>query len=234
MTKNSAELLYELFMSWWESGNYPNNSRTQIRENKFRETQQATLYLTEIENFIEFSDSFPTDHPLREAIPKYWSWIFATGDWNGATNSSYVSKTDIGLLYDFRYHPVNQVGKPVASSLQALLDELPRLIEEVDTDPGLNDDVKRYVKTILHHAYKVLSVDSGASVFEQERALSELAMALGLAAVQTQNSEKASGWKEWADKAASHFISGFMGAAGGSVWTLALTAGGAAGQIMGS
>ncbi|MDO4820894.1 MAG: hypothetical protein Q4A03_02440 [Rothia sp. (in: high G+C Gram-positive bacteria)] len=234
MTKNSAELLYELFMSWWESGTFPSNSRNSILGSRIRETQQAAVYLAEIESFIESSDSFPEDHPLRDVIPKFWRWIFAAESWSGTGNSSYVSKTDIGLLYDFRYHPINHVGKPVASSLQVLLDELPRLIEEVDSDASLNDDVKRYVKTILHHVYKVLSVDSGASAFEQERAMSELVMALGLAAGRTQNSEKASGWKEWAEKAAGHFASGFMGAAGGSVWTLALTAGGAAGQIMGS
>lgn len=234
MTKNSAELLYELLMSWFESGDFPGNSRNAVLGDEVAESRLAARYLGEIEALIDASEDFPSDHPLRKAIPKFWRWIFADQTWSGYRNTNYVDGRDISLLYDFRYHPVNQVGKPVASSLQALLDELPRLIEEVDTDPGLNDDVKRYVKTILHHAYKVLSVDSGASVFEQERALSELAMALGLAAGQAQNSEKASSWKDWAEKAAGHFASGFMGAAGGSVWTLALTAGGAAGQIMGS
>lgn len=234
MTKNSAELLYELLMTWWESGSLPSNSRSSLLGDRVRETQQATLYLTEIEDLLEADGSFPKDHPLRRAIPKYWNWIYAQHSWNNHGNSNYLDEDVIGLLHDFRYHPVNQVGDLAASAMQSVTDALPSLIEEIDSDGNLNDDLKRYVKTVLHHAYKVLSVDSVASTFEQERALSELAMALGLAANQTKNSKNASAWKDWANTAAGHFASGFMGAAGGSAWTLAFTAGEVVQQITGS
>ncbi|MFW0112716.1 hypothetical protein [Rothia sp. CCM 9416] len=234
MSKNAAELLYELFMSWWESGQYPANSRSTVMGDRILESQQAVIYLREVEQMIEAFGSFPDDHPLIEAIPKYWNWIFAHQGLGSHPNSNYLSKTAIGLLHDFRYHPVNQVGEPVASAMQPLTKGLPSLIEEIDSDGSLNDDLKRYVKTVLHHAYKVLSVDTKASVFEQERVLSELAMALGLAASQTNDQDKASRLKEWADTAVGHFFSGFMGAAGGSAWTLALTAGEMAQQITGS
>lgn len=233
LSKNSAELLYELFMSWWESGNFPENSRSAVLGDAIEESRQAAVYLGEIERLME-SSGFPDDHPLRDAIPKYWGWIFARHSWSGYSNSSYLSRTDIGLLYDFRYHPVNQVGKPVVDALQLFAQELPGLIEEVDSDASLNDDLKRYVKTVLHHAYKVLSVDSFASSFEQERALSELVMALNLASAQSTDPDKSKGWQEKAASACSHFISGFAGAAGGSAWTLAITAAESAGQIMGS
>lgn len=234
MTKSSAELLYELFMRWWEAGPYPSSSRGSSRVAQVEESRLATRYLNELETLIEASGGLSDRHPLKGAIPKFWSWIFAHESWSNSLNSNYVTDTEIGLLHDFRYNPVNQVGQPVVSSLEVVREGIPGLIEEVDSDTSLNDDVKRYVKTVLHHAYKVLSVDSGASAFEQGQALSELAMALGLATSYTQDSEKASWWRQKANEAAGHFVSGFFGALGGSAATLALTVGNVPGQIMGS
>lgn len=234
MAKTAAELLHELFTSWLESGSYPSNSRQGILGDTVLESRQAATYLTEIEALLEASDEYPADHPLRKVIPRYWQWIFANKTWDGTRNSAYVDERDIALLYDFRYNPVSQVGKPVASALHEVTDNLPALIEEVDADGDLNDELKRYVKTILHHAYKVLSVDSRASAFEQEKALSELAAALGLAGLATKDDEKAKRWRGKANQALMLLTSGFLGAAGDSAWTWALQAGEAVQQLTGS
>lgn len=234
MAKTAAELLHELFISWIETGSYPSNSRIGILGDSVKESRLAAEYLTEIEALIEASDEYPEDHPLRKAIPRFWGWIFADNTWANTVNSAYVDERDIALLYDFRYNPVNQVGKPVASAIHKLAEDLPTLIQEVDTDANLNDELKRYVKTILHHAYKVLSVDSHASDFEQEKALSELAAALGLAGFATKDEEKSNKWRAKANQALSHLTTGFLGAAGGSAWTLALQASQTVQQITGS
>lgn len=234
MTKTAAELLYEMFSSWMSSGEFPINTRDQILGDRIKETWQASLYLKEIEALLEADGSFPEDHPLQAAIPKFWKWIYASGSMDNTRNSNYVDERDIALLYDFRYNPVNQVGKPVVSALHQVIEGLPALIEEVDADPDLNNELKRYVKTILHHAYKVLSVDSHASEFEQEKALSELAIALGLAVHATKDEEKAKKWRDIGSQVVSHLAAGFFGAAGGSAWAFALQAGEAVQQITGS
>lgn len=234
MTKTAAELLYEMFNSWMSSGEFPINTRDQILGDRIKETWQASVYLKEIEAFLESDGSFPEDHPLRAAIPKFWKWIYASASMANTGNSNYVDERDIALLYDFRYNPVNQVGKPVASAIHKFAEDLPALIQEVDAAADLNDELKRYVKTILHHAYKVLSVDSGASAFEQEKALSELAAALGLAGYVSNDEEKSNKWRAKANQALSHLATGFLGAAGGSAWALTLQASQTVQQIAGS
>lgn len=234
MAKTAAELLYEMFKSWLDSGTHPSNSRQGILGDSMKESRLAAAYLTEIEALIEASDEYPEDHPLRNAMPRFWRWVFADNTWTNTGNTAYVDERDIALLYDFRYNPVNQVGNPIAGTLHSVTEDLPALIEEIDADGDLNDELKRYVKTILHHAYKVLSVDSHASEFEQEKALSELAIALGLAVHATKDEEKAKKWRDIGSQVVSHLAAGFFGAAGGSAWAFALQAGEAVQQITGS
>lgn len=228
MSKNAAQLLLELFDKWFESDGSPTGAGNRKNEKNqwLAETRLAVQYLDEIELFIrrEGIDN-PAVRRIQPYINKYWSWIFArqygwTGENSRARN--YISRAEIDALDGLASKPINLVGNPSRESMDRLRDVLPELIQEVDDDESLGTALKQYVKTVLVHAFEVLSLGSSASSFNQQNALNSLVSALGLAGFQSKNESKRTKWNAAAYLALSALAGGFFGEPGAHAYNFTI------------
>lgn len=226
--KNAARLLYELFMKWYgEDGSF---AQSNIRENGesqwLVESRLAIKYLEEIQLFIDREgEDAPAMKHIKQVLPRYWNWVFAKSQGWSRPSSEFITPFEIYYLDGFDSKDMHQVGQPILETADLLLQNLPQLVREVDEDESLAPALKKYIKTVLIHAQKVLSVDSDSTAFDKQRALNELASMLGVGAKMTSNPEKSERWKKLGDLALTTFVSSFVAASATGLYTLAIEEG---------
>lgn len=196
MAKNAAELLLELFDKWFAEGTNPTRAglRSSDEDEWLVETRLAVRYMEELELWLarEGQESAEMKRVVKY-FPKYWDWIFARSyGWSGDSSrvKNYISQAEIDALDGLASKPINNFGDLPASNVDSVRCILPNLIDEVDQDNDLPGPMKQYVKTVLAHAYEILSVADRSSAFDQQNALSNLVSALNLAGLQVKDEQR--------------------------------------------
>lgn len=226
MTKNAAELLLELFDKWFdEEGTY---KQTQCRKSDsdewLYESRLAAKYLEEVELWIQREgDSSRATERIKRYIPKYWNWIFAKqyGWGNDASISlNYISQAEIDALDGLASKPINNMGNLPKQSIDEVCKILPQLIDEVNQDKELSTPLRYYVKTVLAHAFQVLSTADKSSTFEQQNALNCLVAALNMAGIQVRDENRKKKWEAAAALIFTVLATSFLTAAGEGVYSV--------------